>query len=284
MNELYAVDPNAVKNSRELKLLLDQFGFHKGRFLADYPMDWIDEARKHFRDSSEMERARVVEHLSRAKGTLAYDVFAPYKSTLTWLENAKRTERPVPLFEAMIAEQELPPRVASVEQVIYEDKLADGVGEFVPRTVESYLKVVKPLLAASTEVTLVDRYFRLRNNRGFTGQFSVLAGMLSCAIKLGKCQSFKVMALRAEALKDCASEACWKADLEKARPRHASRSIEVAYDLSEKLGHGRYIFSVRGGLQFDQGFDIDAPRSSSTNHVHWLSQKELNDVQKAYAP
>jgi hypothetical protein len=55
--------------------------------------------------------------------------------------------------------------------------------------------------------------------------------------------------------------------------------FSVEYELRESVGHGRYLFSRHGGLQFDHGFDEDTRK---TNHVHWLALPELEPLLKLY--
>ena len=58
MNEVYAVDPAAPTDSNELRSLLEKFGFDTGRFIAEFPLGWIDEVRAAFARATEMERKR----------------------------------------------------------------------------------------------------------------------------------------------------------------------------------------------------------------------------------
>jgi hypothetical protein len=45
------------------------------------------------------------------------------------------------------------------------------------------------------------------------------------------------------------------------------------------VNHGRYFFSLKGGLQFDNGFELN---STNHNHVHWLSKNELDPLLDKY--
>ena len=51
------------------------------------------------------------------------------------------------------------------------------------------------------------------------------------------------------------------------------------FDIHDDMTHGRYIFSIKGGMQFDHGFSLG---NKKTNHVHWLSKKELTPIQIIY--
>ena len=67
MNEVYAVDPAAPTDSKELRLLLKEFGFDTGRFIAEFPLGWIDEVRAAFARATEMERKRVIQILEKRR-------------------------------------------------------------------------------------------------------------------------------------------------------------------------------------------------------------------------
>ena len=71
-------------------------------------------------------------------------------------------------------------------------------------------------------------------------------------------------------------------DLEEIIDTQKLVNVQPDFTLNDKnkMKHGRYIFSIKGGLQFDYGFEIFG--SKKTNHVHWLSQPELLPIQKIY--
>ena len=45
MNEIYAVDPAAPKDGEELMNLVRLFGPTEGRFLYDFPCEWLNPRR-----------------------------------------------------------------------------------------------------------------------------------------------------------------------------------------------------------------------------------------------
>jgi hypothetical protein len=58
-------------------------------------------------------------------------------------------------------------------------------------------------------------------------------------------------------------------------------ALGVEFEVRHDVGHGRYLLSIHGGLQFDQGFEEG---NKAPNHVHWLSTPELEPLLKRFLP
>ena len=62
MNELYAIDPNAVTSPNQLLGIIEKFRSSEGRFVAKFPDSWIDEIRQKISTGS-LENTRITEKL-----------------------------------------------------------------------------------------------------------------------------------------------------------------------------------------------------------------------------
>lgn len=283
MNELYAVDPAAPVDSRELKLLLDQFGLQTGRFVARFPSDWIDEVRTTFARATELERKRAIEILDRRSRGLTTSVSARLKfvPSKPWAENAIGANAVAGDFERIIGCRDNGVGLVTVDEILYNEEkaLPSGHGGHLLARAAEYCRVARPLFEASAEIILVDRYFLpADDDRKAERHRRILVDLLRCADTSGKCESFKlVLELPRSGMSRSAAEATCAKHTNLAKFEADLRHVKVTHHLYEDVGHGRYLFSIDGGLQFDHGFD-DRPRGDAKNHVHWLSQFELTPL------
>ena len=280
MNERYAIDPDAAANADELKLLLDKLGMQTGRFLAKYPDDWTQFLLDRFAAAPPVERKRVVHLLARHK------IFAlgcggkSFQRTKTWPENAVAVKSVSPkTFDAIVAPIGNAFGLPTPRDVLYEDHHAwpDGRGDHVSMKAVSYARLAEPLFELSPEVFLVDAYFALRSPTGtpHSRQRRVLQALLKEASKSPICQSIRLILKKSTIGESATNEAALEQDLDKLIFVLDKKEINLEYQILDDVGHGRYLFSIHGGLQFDHGFD---EHEANKNHVHWLSEPELSPL------
>lgn len=282
MNERYAVDPQAPTDWRELKLLLDRVGMQSGRFIASFPPDWMLFLQQRFADASDMDRKRVVELLHRGKFAVSCD--AGYKRHLPWPENASAAKIGSPnVFREAVASVGNGPGLKTLQDVLYEEGLdwPSGIGEHVGMVAADYAKCAAPLFELSAEVTLVDRFFRLRSANG--NKDYRRRNVLQAFFKLAAAnRGFQCLRLVLELPADCIQshyENELEKDIEDLLSEFPASGFAVEFDIRKIVGHGRYLFSIHGGLHFDHGFD---EKRGQTNHVHWLSNTELHPLIDRY--
>ena len=281
MNERYAVDPQAPADWRELKLLLDRVGLQSGRFLASFPPDWNLFLQQGFADASDMDRKRVVELIRRGKFAVLCN--AGYRRHLSWPENAAAAKMSSPtVFREAVASKGNTPGFKTLQDVLYEDgqDWPSGVGEHVAMAAADYARCASPLFELSAEITLVDRFFQLRTENGQKNWRR--RKVLQAFFKLAEANvGFQCLRLVLELPKD-SIQSRYELDLEKDIEDMLSgfkSSFSVEHDVRKNVGHGRYLFSIHGGLHFDHGFD---EKQGQTNHVHWLSTAELQPLIDRY--
>lgn len=284
MNENYALDPEAPADARELKLLLDQFGLQTGRFLSRYPEDWPTLLLQRLEGASQMERARALDILNRRRGYLV-PTTAPYQRSRGWANNAAVAAERHRTFDAVIGQTSNGFGWPSVEQVLYEDDhaLPPGLGAHLPMQAAQYVECVRPLFLASAEVFLVDTYFTLRTRSGERdrGRLRVFVAFLKLAEEARTCEVLRLILARDRIDETEGSESRLEDDIGAALEQSGTKRIEVLYEIHDNVGHGRYIFSLHGGLQFDQGFEESRTKR---NHVHWLSKPELDPLLERFGP
>lgn len=283
MNERYAVDPDAPANWRELKLLLDQVGLQTGRFLARYPLDWDLFVKEHFADSSEMDKKRVMELLARRKN-VSLGCSEEFKRHLDWAENAKKVKAKSPAaFHDLVSSAGNQAGLNVLQDVFYEPgkEWPSGIGAHIPMSATEYARHAAPLFELSAEVSLIDRFFRLRTENGHWDQKrrTVLESFLKLAGAFPKFQSLRLVLELPKTVSQGRFESTLEEDLGELLGNVKADHFSVEYKIMESVGHGRYLLSSYGGLQFDHGFTEDFRKS---NHVHWLTLPELEPLLRTY--
>ncbi len=286
MNEKYALDPSVPDNFRDLKVLLDQFGLQTGRFLAKYPSDFPQLVVKALKNLPAIERSKMLELWNKRKHALLPTLDVPYNVTNSWSSNVAIVQERYRAFDGVISKHGNGYGWPAIEEILYEEQdLPAGQGSHIPMRSDAYVRCVIPMMAASAEITLIDPYFRLRLDDGSKDhwRWPVLAGLLR-ATKDSRCESFRIILhrQRIEVAKDSAKS--FLLDVEEIKRDEGVSGLRLGVEFWEKdaVGHGRYIFSILGGLQFDQGFEEG--KKNKTNHVHWLSRPELDPILKRCAP
>lgn len=286
MNELYGVDPAAPAGAEELITLIQKFGPNEGRFIVDFPGDWLEYVRAQLESVPPIQRARALACLRRFRHALI-DTNLRFNSSWPWAENAVTLRD---LANGLIGPRGCSAALMPIDRALYElDALPDSRGDHVARNPASYVKTSWPLLAISPKVVLVDWYFRLhfRNSVGniqTDRRRKVLLELLKEARRRRKVTTLCMHVSREHALVGDSEGSRFKSDLRKIAEEAGAPDLIIEYDLldedNETKQHARYLLGTGCGLQFDHGFD--APAGASLNHVHWLSATEVRPLLKKF--
>ena len=281
MNDIYAIDPSAPQDLRDLKLMAELFGFAHGRFVAEYPIEWSFLLQSKFKDLKPIEQSRASILMAKfLSNTLPVE--GRYLRSKDWLSNVLDLQSKEHKFKKIVvANQESD--LSTLSQVLYEDELPDSRGEHIKPTINSYRFAMNPLFLVSSEIHIQDMYFFLEDSeKKLYRQWDVLHLIIDLAVKSGRCKTL-IFHLNQErfltSYLESRLEECFDQALENAN----TNTLEILYTFEDrKITHGRYIFSVKGGLQFDHGFDTDIKTQDKLNHVHWLSKNELLPLFERY--
>ena len=282
MNEIFAVDPEAPQDLKDIKAMFNQFGFENGRFIANFPDDWIRLFCEHSHHLKDVEKQRFMRLLSLNKDALI-DLTVGYRRSKSWVENASIVKDTSKTINRILASDPNPLGLETLNNFLWvADEENKSRGAHISMSAEAYQKAIRPLVHHSTEVHLVDPFFQLRHSKDghiHRGRQSVLLHFFIEAENSKRCEIFKIHFKREPHLskinqenqiEDDLSEVCTQANLIK---------LNIQFTLNEEMTHGRYFFSIKGGLQFDHGFE---PLRDKTNHVHWLSKAELDPIHRRY--
>lgn len=281
MNEHYALDPESLTSARDLQVLLRMFGLQTGRFVAKYPLHWPSLFTQYAKSLSDVERARMLALWRAKKSALLPIGELPYDVGMAWSNNAAVAHEKHRAFHEVIGRACNGFGWRAPDDVLYGDEgdLPDGRGDHVPMKAMEYAKCVAPLLHASAEVTLVDPYFTLEQEGGRPDmrRIPVLKALLQVANQSPSMQSLRLILERRHIERTMGATSRLQERLQQLVKESGVGRVAVSVKVVEKdeIGHGRYIFSIHGGLQFDQGFE---EQKGARNHVHWLSEPELKPI------
>jgi hypothetical protein len=278
MNEIFAIDPRAPEDFKDIKFMLEKFGMREGRFIGKYPSDWVEMVMRNSENLSDLDRSRLVRILDLHKSEMI-DIEADFIRSQDWLDNAIKQKINSNGFSRVLATEPNSFNSESLKSFLWDAKSIDDAsrGAHIPMEVGAYVSAVRPLFILCSEIHLADPYFRIRRD-GVNidrGRSLVLREFLRAADNSRKCESFIIHFSRDQFMKESEQERLIEEDLNHFISDTGIKSVQIGFDLKNNMPHGRYIFSVKGGLQFDYGFE---PRKGKTNHVHWLSQNELEPL------
>ena len=281
MNEIFAIDPNAPQDLKDISAMLKQFGLEHGRFIAKFPNDWVNMLQVHVHQLQGLDRARLTRLLELHKDALL-EVPDDFRRAKSWIENATAAKLRRQSISRILAADMNDQGVETLNHFLWEDDSTDSSrGGHISMSTDAYRRTVAPLFQQSTEIHLVDSFFQLRRANGelHRGRASVLREFLEQADESGRTELFTIHFKREAHLTKVNQEDQIDLDLNDLCEQAKIKKINVHYCVWDEMSHGRYVFSIKGGLQFDHGFE---PLREKTNHVHWLSKAELEPIIRKY--
>ena len=278
MNEIFGIDPLAPRDIKDLKALLAGFGLEHGRFIARYPRDWEHELISSFAHRTELDKCRLMRLIQVHKNAfLSTD--APFNLTKSWPKNVAELNGRDKLFYRILAKNPNTENFETLDSYLWDDDdTTSSRGAFIVMSPEAYAKACAPLFECSSEVHISDRFFQLRDHTGALNRkrWRVLRALIDRATKSSKCREFTLHFELPNGLMIKNFEERIETDLAELAQEYG---FNFSYDIHQAMQHGRYIFSIYGGLQFDHGLELN---SGEKNHVHWLSSSELEHLHIRY--
>jgi len=288
MNDVFGVDPGSLKSLRDLADLIRIISPSEGRFISQFPEDWANQLIGGMRQLSDLERSRFVElWVSKARtGLLPTKV--DFDPRMSWIENAERLR---PITRALIGSERDQPRVIPIETALVDPNVfPDARSEYIGRTVEDYVRVVRPLLQISSRVVLIDPYFRLsyfdqnlREVRKARRHQRSLKGILEASVATQKVEVFCLVVDEEQALRPYGEkdpETAFEQELSHIQAECDAEHIQIEYQYLNRESftdqHPRYLIGNHAGLHFDWGFDTGD--KSERNLISWLSESALTPL------
>ncbi len=287
MNELYGLDPDELNlTASELKFILNHFGLTEGRFIGQYPKSWVHDILGSIPRQSKQFSDLVT--VLQASANCFLPVSAHFNLNRPWSENAARVQKTDRTFERLFSRAPID-FIEPLERIAdpLQCDLKDGREEFIEVTPAAYARSCLPLFFFSEEVVIHDYFMTLRRSDNLEidrSRSTVLEHLFRSMVDSKRTK--RVLLVFNHAQISRRMEETLSDDLSMIAERaNADSNLEILWeveDLSLPGGshHPRCIFSVKGGLQFDQGFQIF--KTAERNLVRWMSPSTLRPFQMKY--
>ena len=301
MNELIALDPQSLLDrspkelERDLFQINREFGFEHGRFIAQYPHAYAENFWKAFNSISQVNDGFSMSVVKRRLEIFLSDLLptsATYDPISSWPENAHvKNSR---LFDAIVSDS------SGYEVYTFDELLSGGIEKLqytgretkVVATPANYTKIIRPLILASSEVYIADRYFPFvgtcTDNEVDRG-IELLSNLIAVAEENQRCKLIVILSDFAH--KESRDWSVEKKD-EKVRETIAAVKRKVGKGVTCKLGfdvvkgrdlidiHERYVFSMKGCIAFDKGLVCDGKTRKVSYESRPSHEMTLNKLRK----
>lgn len=252
MHAIFAIEPGAIDNWKDLKYALEKFGYSKGLLIARFPKPWprlVIEACER-RGVGEVERARIVEKLRQAQNDRLVRMGLPFDGD-DWIANVRQDGVHEHLSAVLVRDKHDAERfhcLAEVEEALFENRRDVQVR----RNAKALAEAARYVLLSSDRVVLVDPYFEAKPRC-----CKVLQAMIKLCREHGHQLSEVVVYTAKGTLKRHANHDM--ADYERLLSGDLAQDIKLRIYMLSAEGldqdfHARYLFSQRAGLRFDRGF------------------------------
>lgn len=272
MNDLYGVDPDAPSSLLEFVSLMRLFDTGEGRFIADFPGQWIDDVAQHIKSFSQLEQVAAIEWLRRGKHALL-PTGARYDPKWPWSENAITLGKEEDVVK-LIGAKGCPATLVPIDRALLDPSVfRDARGGHFARTAQSYAKVARPLLQTSPKIVLIDPYLK------FIPRFrETLEALFREAVRWKRVECFKFAVMSKEAFQGDPGGKMFKAEMRRLANKNGAQNMELDFCKLDdhSSSHARYLLGMRNGLHFDWGLDTGDPKSKS--HINWIGPAALQPL------
>lgn len=284
MNELFAIDPDAVENIKELKITLEKFGFENGRFIADFPNEWFTFVFLRMKHLEGTRRSQLEILLRNHKDALL-DIGCKFSKSHTWEENIEIKRLQLRRIYKFLGKEPNDTGIDSLSNFLWDYDLGnDSIEDYIPMNIPSYLNAITPIFQHHTEIHFYDRFFKLREDKSPYRQIDrqrheVLTSILREASKYERPDKFIIHFEDESSFSNYINEIRY--DLRIIKSNLKNPALSIGFVMHKKMDHPRYIFGIKGGLKFDEGFRVYSDRSRK-NLVTWMSKKALKNIVSSY--
>ena len=255
MNEIFAIEPTSFDDDRDILHVMDRFGFHEGRFVSEFPKKWVRLVYEHIDTFPDLKRKKAEVAFAKYRHNCLVPVGYPYSPDKTWIENAREAK------EHNVVADVIASRVhgdgAQSTGSIDAEYFAQWGGRQaeILSSARNYADVASMLLLLSHEVAIVDPYIGC-----FESRFQVVLEEMAMIAARGRCRKFLVFSMEDRSTTEQIARGARSFFLPVLK-----LGISVTYRVLRDIGkpdadnHGRFVFSIKGAMQFDHGFDQEDP-------------------------
>lgn len=282
MHAIFAIEPEAIDNWKDLKYALEKFGYSKGLLIARFPKTWMRLVMEACERNGvgDVERSKIEEKLRRAKDDRLVRMGLPFFDG-DWLGNVMSDEILANVAAVLVRDKHDDEKLHCLADV--DETLFDNHRDVqVKRNAQALAEAARYVLLSSDRIVLIDPYFEAKPR---------CCKVLQAMIKLCRENGHLLAEIVVYTAKDT-------------QKRHANHDVaaygkllsnDLAQDIKLRIFllpaealdhdfHARYLFSQRAGLRFDRGFvepEDHAQRDHLTD-VACLDKSRVAELNSGY--
>lgn len=282
MHAIFAIEPEAIDNWKDLKYALEKFGYSKGLLIARFPKTWMRLVMEACERNGvgDVERSKIEEKLRRAKDDRLVRMGLPFFDG-DWLGNVMSDEILANVAAVLVRDKHDDEKLhclADVDETLFDNRRDVQV----KRNAQALAEAARYVLLSSDRIVLIDPYFEAKPRC-----CKVLQAMIRLCREYGHQLSEVVVYTAKGTPKRHANHDV--AAYEKLLSGDLAQDIKLRiYMLSaeslEQDFHARYLFSQRAGLRFDRGF-VEPEDHTQRDHltdVACLDESRVAELNSRY--
>jgi len=282
----FAVNPDVIKEWRDLRMITMNFGFDHGAVISLFPNKWIAGLRQKAENELKgtKEYLSVIEKLNTIKNEVLIKSGREYDPTQDWIDNSIRQHQ-AKNFYKIIHVDDLPAHTCVIgfddlDEMVFRDLRAG----WVKRKASVLADVSRLLLVNSKNIQLIDPFFLAKDNKFFKTLEEMLrvAGFyerenVSVQIHASYIHSKVQVDIPSEKIK-------LDKHLKPMIPKGKSLDFFWWDDLNTAEIHPRCLITEKGGIDFDRGFaePNDLDQQEADTKVSMMTKSMVNSIAFKY--
>lgn len=274
----FAVNPDVVRDCRDLHLLNALFSRYNGPLISKFPEQWVEAVLQRFANASFAERQKAQLLLSKLFQTALMNFDRRYQN-IDWCAEAARSHA-TQRFHALVGmpETELPTFIRSMDEIDQID--FHRIGASVVKCIAQELaNAAMPIFKTAERISLIDPFAKLGNNirQGYGKTFLAMFELLE-----GRKVAFDIYSEEDKA--DLALEQVKFKELK----NHAPPNIQLTWFFLNDDGNGalhqRMIVGNNLGLIYDRGFkhENDFDKQAEGTPVYVAKRLDIERANRRY--
>ena len=259
MNEIYILEPEGFQTAIELMMVLGKFGSYNGRYLARCPNDIQTLLKKTMDSTGQVEAKRISSIFQSAEKTRVFQLLKglPWNTKQSWGDNVSAILSHSKKLDGLIV---FNINTDNSKNIYHVSEIVNWgtAEERIYGVADEYVRASKSLLNTNQEIYFIDPYLNPLKER----TYKVLLAYLNEINKNKKCTDIFLIARYStlvgnESPEDVFEKIRAKLILLKKQTKTVYQSITLRLSQDERESfkmHGRYLLTINGGIQFDQGF------------------------------
>ena len=255
--EEFALNPEAIKEWRDLNTITMNFGFHNGAVISLFPSSWVKnlQEKAQFELNGTVQHQWVIEKLKKIKDEILIKGGRDFDKKHDWIMNSIMQHEEKPFYKILHTEEVAGHteviRFELLDEILFKD-LREGS---IKRNATSFADVSELLLLNSKNIQFIDPYFSAKN-KGFVKSLEAM---------LKKAGVFKRKNIASIQFHTSFKHSNMDVNIDEEKKILDSyynkiipfgQKIEFLWWDDDGIAeiHPRYLVTEKGGIRFDRGF------------------------------